>query len=109
MCDQPFVLGCHQAVLSCLLSLESKVCVGSFRKYDNTLETALIHMAWCVVKCGSVYLDTGSCRYKECLDLRCIIGMIRLNVLLMSDKKDKICNRYIDLGITMIRTGAGRI
>ena len=59
-------------------------------------------MTWCVVKCGSVYLDSGSCRYKECLDLRCIIGIIRLNVLLMSDQKDKICNRYIDLGITMI-------
>ena len=59
-------------------------------------------MAWCIVKSCCIYFDSGSCRNKECFYFGCVICKIFFDILLMSDQKDKICNRYVDLGIAVI-------
>ena len=51
MCNEPFVLSCQQAVLACLSCLKCKICIGSCRKYDYTLETAILYIAWRIMKC----------------------------------------------------------
>ena len=97
MCNEPFVLSCQQAVLACLSCLKCKICIGSCRKYDYTLETAILYIAWRIMKCSCIYFNTCSCRYQECFDLRSIICKIICDILLASDKQHQICYRYIDL------------
>ena len=84
MCNEPFVLSCQQAVLACLSCLKCKICIGSCRKYDYTLETAILYIAWRIMKCSCIYFNTCSCRYQECFDLRSIICKIIYDILLAS-------------------------
>ena len=97
MCDEPFVLRCQKAVLASLCCFKCEICIGSCRKYYYTLETAVLYIAWCIMKCGCIYLNACSCRYKECFNLGSVICKFICDILLASDQQYQICYCYIDL------------
>lgn len=90
-------LRCQKAVLASLCCFKCEICIGSCRKYYYTLETAVLYIAWCIMKCGCIYLNACSCRYKECFNLGSVICKFICDILLASDQQYQICYCYIDL------------